>query len=51
MGHKDYSMLVSVYGRWMDTESPSELERIWEGMQKLSRIIPRERLNASKSLI
>lgn len=41
MGHKDYSMLVSVYGRWMDTESPSELERIWEGMQKLSRIIPK----------
>jgi integrase len=41
MGHKDYSMLVSVYGRWMDTESPSELERIWEGMQNMTQITPK----------
>lgn len=27
MGHTDYSMLVKVYGRWIDSESPSELER------------------------
>lgn len=34
MGHKDYSMLVTAFGRWMDTESSRELERIREGMQK-----------------
>ena len=35
MGHSDYSMLVKTYGRWIDSESPRELERIWEDMQKL----------------
>jgi len=40
MGHSDYSMLVTVYGRWIDTESPRELERIWEGMQKMAQIAP-----------
>ncbi len=29
MGHKDFTMLVDVYAKWMDEESPSELERIW----------------------
>ena len=41
MGHKDYSMLVTVYGRWIDTESSKELERIWEGMQNMARITPK----------
>ncbi len=40
MGHTDYSMLVKVYGRWIDSESPSELERIWEGMQNLDKFVP-----------
>ncbi|MES2251676.1 MAG: tyrosine-type recombinase/integrase [Pseudomonadota bacterium] len=41
MGHKDYSMLVTVYGRWIDTESSRELERIWEGMQNMAQITPK----------
>jgi integrase len=40
MGHSDYSMLVKVYGRWIDSESPRELERIWEGMQNMAKIVP-----------
>ncbi len=40
MGHKDYSMLVNVYDRWIDTESPKELERIWEGMQNMAKNDP-----------
>lgn len=40
MGHSDYSMLVTVYGRWIDTESPRELERIWEGMQNMAKNTP-----------
>lgn len=40
MGHNDYSMLVKVYGRWIDSESPRELERIWDGMQKLAKNVP-----------
>lgn len=40
MGHNDYSMLVKVYGRWIDSESPRELERIWEGMQNMARNVP-----------
>lgn len=40
MGHSDYSMLVKVYGRWIDSESPRELERIWEGMQNMARNVP-----------
>ena len=40
MGHKDYSMLVSVYGRWIDSESPRELDRIWEGLQNMAKIVP-----------
>jgi integrase len=35
MGHKDFTMLVDVYGKWMDEESPNELQHIWSGMQKL----------------
>ncbi len=41
MGHADYSMLVKVYGRWIDSESPRELERIWEGMQNLTKNTPK----------
>ena len=33
MGHKDFTMLVEVYAKWMEDESPSELERIWKGIQ------------------
>jgi len=33
MGHKDYTMLVKVYARWMDSESPTELNRIWENLK------------------
>lgn len=40
MGHSDYSMLVKVYGRWIDSESPRELGRIWQGMKKLVQIAP-----------
>lgn len=40
MGHKDYSMLVNVYGRWIDSESPRELERVWEGMQNIAKNVP-----------
>ncbi|HWK69547.1 MAG TPA: tyrosine-type recombinase/integrase [Burkholderiaceae bacterium] len=40
LGHNDYSMLVQVYGRWIDSESPSELERIWAGMQNMRQIVP-----------
>lgn len=40
MGHSDYSMLVKVYGRWIDSESPRELERIWEGMQNMAKNVP-----------
>ncbi|MEB2401724.1 MAG: tyrosine-type recombinase/integrase [Alcaligenaceae bacterium] len=40
MGHNDYSMLVQVYARWIDSESPSELERIWESMQNMRQIVP-----------
>lgn len=29
MGHIDYTMLVQIYAKWMDDESPAELERIW----------------------
>lgn len=40
MGHSDYSMLVKVYGCWIDSESPRELGRIWQGMKKLVQIAP-----------
>lgn len=34
MGHKDFSMLVEVYAKWMDDESPTELNRIWTDINK-----------------
>ena len=40
MGHKDYSMLVKVYAKWIDTESQSEAERIWIEMQKRGAFAP-----------
>jgi len=40
LGHNDYSMLVQVYARWIDSESPSELERIWASMQNMRQIVP-----------
>ncbi|WP_280351014.1 tyrosine-type recombinase/integrase [Pseudomonas sp. BN414] len=33
MGHKDFTMLVEVYAKWMDDESPNELQHIWKGIQ------------------
>lgn len=33
MGHKDFTMLVEVYAKWMDNESPMELERIWDNIK------------------
>lgn len=41
MGHSDYSIRVKVYGRWIDSESPSELERIWAGMQNMAQFAPK----------
>lgn len=41
MGHKDYSMLVKVYGRWMDSESESEADFIWKEMQKNGAFCPK----------
>lgn len=32
MGHADYTMLVKIYGRWMDNESEAENARIWEAL-------------------
>lgn len=40
MGHKDYSMLVKVYGRWMDSESESEADFIWQELQKNGAYCP-----------
>jgi integrase len=34
MGHKDFTMLVEVYAKWMDDESPSELQSIWTALQQ-----------------
>lgn len=33
MGHKDFTMLVEVYAKWMEDESVSENERIWKGIK------------------
>lgn len=40
MGHKDFSMLVKVYGRWMDSESQGEADFIWQEMQKSGAFAP-----------
>ncbi len=34
MGHKDFTMLVEVYAKWMDDESPRELDLIWTNIQR-----------------
>jgi integrase len=34
MGHKDFTMLVEVYAKWMDDESPRELQNIWESINR-----------------
>lgn len=34
LGHVDYSMLIKVYARWMESESYKEIEFIWKNMQK-----------------
>jgi integrase len=33
MGHKDFTMLVEVYAKWMDDESPTELQHIWKNIR------------------
>lgn len=33
MGHKDFTMLVDVYAKWMDDESPTELQHIWSNIE------------------
>ena len=33
MGHKDYTMLSKIYGRWMDSSSISETRAIWSRMK------------------
>ncbi len=33
LGHKDFTMLVRVYGKWMDDASEGEIQRIWQAMQ------------------
>ncbi|WP_277760796.1 site-specific integrase [Pseudomonas sp. A34-9] len=33
MGHKDFTMLVEVYAKWMDDESPRELDLIWKNIK------------------
>lgn len=40
MGHRDYSMLVDVYGRWMDSESENEAEFIWKELEKSGAFCP-----------
>lgn len=37
MGHRDFTMLVKVYAKWMDDESPNELEHIWRGLQNQTK--------------
>jgi integrase len=32
MGHKDFTMLVEVYAKWMDDESPVEIQHIWSNL-------------------
>lgn len=38
MGHKDFTMLVEVYAKWMDEESGNEINRIWSKIKKTSEI-------------
>ncbi|WLG69297.1 site-specific integrase [Pseudomonas brassicacearum] len=33
MGHKDFTMLVDVYAKWMDEESHKEIDRIWHAIK------------------
>lgn len=40
LGHKDYSMLVKIYGRWMDSESEKEASFVWSEMQKSGAFAP-----------
>ncbi|UDL04024.1 site-specific integrase [Marinobacter sp. CA1] len=40
MGHQDFSMLVKVYGRWMDSESKKESEFVWTQMRKAGAFAP-----------
>lgn len=40
MGHKDFTMLVEVYAKWMDDESPNELQNIWHSMHKRGENAP-----------
>ena len=33
MGHKDLAMLIQVYGRWMDDDSKTEIDQLWNLMK------------------
>lgn len=35
MGHADFSMLIRVYGRWMENKSGAENLRIWESLEAM----------------
>lgn len=40
MGHKDFSMLVKVYGRWMYSASQGEADFIWQQLEKSDAFCP-----------
>jgi len=40
MGHKDFTMLVRVYGKWMDEASEGELLRIGKQWKNANKIAP-----------
>ena len=44
MGDSDYTMLVKIYGRWMDAESKSENSKIWDALKVSGHVenAPRE---------
>lgn len=39
MSHNDYSLLVQVYEHWIYYELPCKLERTWESMQNMRKIV------------
>lgn len=34
MGHKDFTMLTKVYGKWMEDASEGEVQRLWDNMKR-----------------
>ncbi|MGY3892884.1 Arm DNA-binding domain-containing protein [Aeromonas enterica] len=41
MGHKNLEMLQKVYGKWLDSASKPEAQRIWEQMQSKGLFAPK----------